>query len=113
MTQGHSEKDRRSRRIPIPKVEVTVEVEGQEVEDLWVGSAIDINADGMALVLPRDLAVGSSLFLSFSPNEDTTFQRVPAAVFRQDHAGGYAAVLFSEWDQNDRLSLLKFLAYQQ
>ena len=99
---------RRSRRLPIPDVRVDVTLEG-EADIGWTCSAIDINGDGMALTLPRELAVGTRLRLSFQPDETTVFDAVPCVVIRQDAAGGHGAVMFSGWSEENVIELWAFL----
>jgi hypothetical protein len=99
---------RRSRRLPIPGVRVDVTPEG-EAEMLWSCSAIDINGDGMALTLPPEISAGTRLRLTFSPDEITTFDAVPCLVIRQDPAGGYGAVVFAGWSEENVIELWAFL----
>ena len=113
MAESDYEIERRSRRIPIPKVEVTIELEAADRGDLWMGSATDINGDGISLVLPREVAIGSSLVLSFSLDESSSFHRVSGTLLRYDQAAGTASILFGEWGNDDRICLLRFLAYQK
>jgi hypothetical protein len=99
---------RRSRRLPIPGVRIDVTVEG-EADTRWTCSAIDINGDGMALTLPPELPTGTRLRLSFQPDDSTTFDAVPCQVVRQDRAGGYGAVMFSSWSEENVIELWAFL----
>ena len=99
---------RRSRRLPIPDVRVDVTLEG-EADTRWTCSAIDINGDGMALTLPRELAIGTRLRLTFQPEDTTAFEAVPCVVVRQDPAGGYGAVMFSGWSEENLIELWAFL----
>lgn len=102
---------RRSQRLPIPFVRVEIELAEEPIQVGWAGSAIDINCDGMALMLPSDLGPGRPLMLSFSTHDDTSFKRVPARVVRYDAATGSGAVEFSDWNTDDTLALLNFLVY--
>jgi hypothetical protein len=99
---------RRSRRLPIPGIPVDVNLEG-EAETRWSCAAIDINGDGMALALPPELETGTRLRLSFEPDEATVFHAVPCLVVRQDRAGGYGAVLFTSWSEENLVQLWAFL----
>src|SRR5712692_8279846 len=97
---------RRSRRRPLPNVLVTVEapeLSGQP----WVVDALDLNADGIGLVLPQALRPETDVLLTFSLDERTSFNRVPAMVLHQEgNAGG---VRFQSWKEADRLRLLEHL----
>jgi hypothetical protein len=93
----------------MPGVRVDVTPEG-EAEPRWTCSAIDINGDGMALTLPPDLAPGTRLRLAFQPDEDTAFHAAPCVVLRQDLAGGYGAVLFNSWSEENVIALWAFLS---
>jgi PilZ domain-containing protein len=99
---------RRSRRLPIPGVRVDLAPEG-EAEPRWTCSAIDINGDGMALSLPRDLEPGTSLRLTFQPDALTSFYAVPCVIVRQDEAAGYGAVEFAGWSEESLIQLWAFL----
>jgi len=99
---------RRSRRLPLPGVRVEVSREG-EPEPSWMCSAIDINGDGLALILPPDVGPGTRLRLSFQPDAETSFHSVPSIVTRQDPATGYGAVEFSGWSEENLIELWAFL----
>jgi hypothetical protein len=94
--------------LPIPEVRVEVTREG-EPEPSWMCSAVDINGDGMALILPPDATPGSRLRLSFEPDEVTSFHAVPCVVTRQDAATGYGAVEFAGWSEENLIELWAFL----
>ena len=98
---------RRSKRLPIPNVDVAIHSPDLPGHVEWTASAIDINGDGMALVLPEELPAGTRLVLSFATSEQTAFERVPCVITRQD--SGYGAVVFDDWEQADLLALLSFL----
>jgi hypothetical protein len=108
MTSVQIAPKRRSRRLPIPHVSVDVTVEGH-AEPSWTCSAIDINGDGMALMLPNELQPGARLRLTFQADARTSFMTVPCVVLRQDPATGYGAVEFSGWSEENLLELWAFL----
>ncbi len=97
---------RRSRRRPIAGVLVAIDAPGI-AEKPWVVDAVDINADGMGLVLPRDLQAGSHVQLSFQLDEAASFARVPAVVLHRE--GPTGGVRFLSWDSGERLKLLEYL----
>jgi hypothetical protein len=101
-------RSRRSRRVAIPGVPIDVTVEG-EADTRWTCAAIDINGDGMALTLPPELPTGTRLRLSFQPDDSTIFDAVPCQVLRQDRAGGYGAVVFASWSEENVIELWAFL----
>ena len=79
----------------------------QVAEQPWVVDAIDINANGMGLVLPPEMAEGMQVFLSFKLDDDLEFSRVPARVRHQMGASG--GVAFEPWPTTDRLRLLEYM----
>jgi len=97
---------RRSRRRPIVGVLVAIDAPGI-AEKPWVVDAVDINADGMGLVLPRDLQAGSQVQLSFQLDEAASFARVPAEVMHRE--GPTGGVRFLSWEAGERLKLLEYL----
>lgn len=97
---------RRSRRRPIPGTFVAIDAPSIS-DSHWVVDAIDINADGIGLVLPPDLAAGTQVQLSFRLGENVAFSRVPAVVLHHD--GLSAGVRFLAWPEGERLKLLEHL----
>ncbi|MEM1202156.1 MAG: PilZ domain-containing protein [Acidobacteriota bacterium] len=79
----------------------------QLAEKPWVVDAIDINANGMGLVLPPEMGEGNRVFLSFKLADDLEFSRVPALVRHQMGASG--GVAFEPWPTADRLRLLEYM----
>ena len=79
----------------------------QLAEQPWVVDAIDINANGMGLVLPPEMEEGTEVMLSFKLDDSIEFSRVPAAVRHQVSATG--GVAFLPWPSPERLKLLEFL----
>ena len=73
----------------------------------WVVDAIDINANGMGLVLPPEMEEGTEVLLSFKLEETIEFSRLPAVVRHQISATG--GVNFLPWPSAERLKLLEFL----
>lgn len=101
-----SSRPRRTRRRPIPDVLVSIEaptIAGKP----WVVAAIDVNADGLGLVLPEELPPGTEVFLSFKLDDDAVFGRVPAVILHQEGQVGGAS--FREWTPGERLALLEHL----
>ena len=100
---------RRSRRRALPGTFVAIEAPDISGNYCWGARAIDINGDGMRLVLPPELPRGATLLLSMCLDSATEFDRVPAVVVRQDSEGGNGAVEFRMWPDAARLKLLNFL----
>lgn len=98
---------RRSRREPIATVHVEIRSSPDEEDPQWAGSAVDLNASGMALVLPPELESGARVFLTFQLGK-VTFSRVHGDVVRQD-AVGVGAVRFVDWNDEDKLALISYL----
>lgn len=97
---------RRVRRRPIHGVLVAIDAP-EVAEKPWVVDAIDINANGVGLVLPPEVPEGTEVFLSFKLDEGAEFSRVPATVLHQ--MGSSGGVRFAHWDDGDRLRLLEYL----
>ena len=95
----------------MPFVKVEIELDQRPVQVGWAGYAIDINCDGMALMLPDGVSPGCPLMLSFRPNRDVAFRRVPARVVHYEASTGWGAVEFANWSTADTLALLSFLVY--
>lgn len=98
---------RDSRREPIATVHVAIRESPDDEDPRWAGSAVDLNATGMALVLPPELGSNSRVYLSFRLGNDT-YSRVPGTVVRQD-AVGIGAVHFVDWTEEDKLALITYL----
>ena len=73
----------------------------------WVVDAIDINANGMGLVLPPEIEEGTEVFLSFKLDDSIEFSRMPAEVRHQLGASG--GVAFLPWPSGERIKLLEYL----
>ncbi len=101
---------RESRRTSITKLEVEVRLEHSSEDPDWSGTAVDINASGLALVLPPELAPGTRVFLSFQLGS-SKFSRLPGLVVRQDRVG-VGAVTFDDWETKYKLRLHTFLEEQ-
>lgn len=97
---------RRTRRQPIPGVLVALDAPAI-AEQPWVVDAVDINADGMGLVLPTEIGAGTEVFLTFRLEDGTDFARVPAVVVHQE--GQVGGVIFGAWTVEERLALLEQL----
>ncbi len=97
---------RRSRRRPIPGTLVAIEAPAVS-DSHWAVDAVDVNADGIGLVLPPDLPPGTQVLLSFRLDDATAFSRAPAIVLHHD--GQSAGVRFLAWAEGDRLRLLEYL----
>ena len=99
---------RLSRREPIATIHVEMRQSKNAEQPDWAGSAVDLNASGMALVLPSELEAGARVFLSFRLGESSVFDCVPGLVVRQDQAG-IGAVRFVDWGETDQLALVSYL----
>ncbi len=97
---------RRVRRTPIHGVLVAIDAP-QIANNPWVVDAIDINANGLGLVLGPDLPEGSQVLLSFQLSAELSFSRLPAIVLHQRGASG--GVRFESWPVAERLKLLEYL----
>lgn len=97
---------RGTRRRPIHGVLVAIDAPAI-ADQPWVVDAVDINADGMGLVLPPEIPEGSDVFLSFKLEGDLEFSRVPARVRHHDGLSG--GMQFHSWPARDRLQLLEYL----
>lgn len=109
--EEHPER-RRSRRRALPGAFVAVEAPKLSTDLCWAGSAIDINGDGMGLVLPQEVKPGDEVLLTFRLDEERTVQRVPSVVLRQEGGYGFGAVKFEPWAVEDRLALVSYLLEQ-
>ena len=99
---------RRVRRQPIHGLLVAIDAPKVATKP-WVVDAIDINANGLGLVLPPEIPEGTEVFLSFKLGEISEFSRVPATVLHQMGTSG--GVRFGTWPDEDRLRLLEYLVY--
>lgn len=109
-----TENDHRPRRRRRTIHGVLVAIDAPDLaEEPWVVDAIDINANGMGLVLPPEMEEGIRVLLSFKLDDSIELSRVPAEVRHQMGASG--GVHFLPWPSADRLALLEFLVgwYEQ
>lgn len=93
---------RRSRRRPIPRVRITIAESGNPVVT-GLADAVDINQDGLGLVLTSDFEPGREILLSFELDGTARFHRLPAVVLRQEL--GVGAVQFERWSEQERRRL--------
>lgn len=101
---------RRSRRRSLSGV--LVEIEGPDLsQQVWVADALDLNADGMGLVLPPALPISTPVLLTFRLDEVHEFSRVPAVVHHREPLAGNGGVRFGDWSDADRLRLLEHLSF--
>lgn len=107
-----SQASRRTRRLPIHGVLVAIDAPSV-AKHPWVVDAIDINANGIGLVLPPEVPEGAHVLLSFKLDDDRELAQVPGVV--RHRAGASGGVRFGTWTQADRLTLLEFLvgAYER
>lgn len=97
---------RRVRRTPIHGLLVALDAPGVS-DQPWVVDAMDINANGLGLVLPPELPEGTEVLLSFELDDHLRFSRLPATVLHRMGASG--GVRFDRWPQDERLKLLEYL----
>ena len=89
---------------------VLIKIEALDLSDKpWLVDAMDVNADGLGLVLPRALTPGTEVLLSFRLDESAVFERVPAVVLHREPQAGGGGVRFRTWSDIDRLRLLEYL----
>ena len=100
---------RRSRRRAISQVFVHIEAPALD-HQAWVTEALDLNVDGMGLVLPPALPVATGLLLTFRLGEEFDFSRVPALLLHREPLAGVGGVHFLNWDEVERARLIEFLA---
>ncbi len=98
--------ERRSRRLPIHGVLVAIDAPEVTAEP-WAVDGLDVNADGLGLVLPAELPEGVRVELSFELAAGMAFSRLPAVVRHQWGSSG--GVCFEAWPDKDRLKLLEYL----
>jgi hypothetical protein len=101
---------RESRRTLVAKLEVEIRLDPSAENPDWSGTAVDVNASGLALVLPPELAPGTRVFLTFQLGS-SKFSRLPGLVVRQDRVG-VGAVEFKDWETADMMRLRTFLQEQ-
>ncbi len=106
-TEETQEDRRRSRRREAYGKFVAIEAPSVSEEACWSGTLMDINGDGMALILPDELTPEIEVFLTLGLDQHTHLERVPAVVVRQED--GLGAVEFKKWPEEDRLKLLSYL----
>jgi len=107
MNETSNEETMRSRRTRrrLPIHGVLVAIDAPHVADQhWVVDALDINADGLGLVLPPELPEGTAVELTFKLREDSVFSRMPALVRHQ--MGSSGGVRFEHWPESERIKLL-------
>lgn len=97
---------RRSRRRPIHGTFVALEASSIPGSH-YVVDALDINADGIGLVVPPGLEAGSEVTMTFRLEEEVAFAQVRGVVLHHD--GQSAGVRFVGWPEHDRLRLLEYL----
>lgn len=97
---------RRTRRTQIHGVLVAIDAPAVAPEP-WIVDAIDVNADGLGLVLPPELPEGTRVLLSFQLGDELDFSRLPATVLHHFGTGG--GVRFEPWPDAARLKLLEHL----
>ncbi|MCP3958795.1 MAG: PilZ domain-containing protein [bacterium] len=102
----NADQPRRMRRAPMHGVLVAIDAPELSSEP-WVVDAIDLNSNGMGLVLPPELLEGTRVLLSFKLT-DHDFSRLPATVLYQMGVSG--GVRFDDWPLEDRVKLLEWLA---
>jgi len=105
-TEGTGHEERRSRRLPIPGVLVAIDAP-QVAPKPWAVDGLDVNADGLGLVLPAEIPEGIRVELSFKLADGAEFSRLPATVRHQWGSSG--GVCFDAWSDGERLKLLEYL----
>lgn len=100
---------RRSRRRPLAGAYVALEAPSLEPELCWASTVIDVNGDGMGLVLHSDARPGDEVLVSFRLDRDRAVMRAPAVVLRQEGGFGVGAVRFLPWTEDNRLALVSYL----
>lgn len=97
---------RRVRRYPIHGVLVAIDAPDVAPHP-WVVDAIDINGNGLGLVLPPELEEGIEVRLSFQLTDGPDFSRMPATVLHR--LGSSGGMRFANWPDRERLKLLEYL----
>lgn len=98
---------RRSRRREAYGTFVAIEAPSVSKDACWSGTLMDINGDGMALTMPKEIKPKAEVFLTLGLDQHTHLERVPAVVVRVEK--GVGAVEFKKWPEEERLKLLGFL----
>ena len=106
--EEHPER-RRSRRRPLPGNFVAIEAPKLAPDLCWAGSVVDINGDGMGVMLPAEVKPGDEVLLSFRLDDDRMVVRAPSVVLRHEAGIGFGAVRFQPWPEPDRLALVSYL----
>ncbi len=96
---------RRTRRASIHGLLIAIDAPEISSEP-WVVDAIDINSNGMGLVLPPELLADTRVLLSFKLDH-YEFSRLPAVV--QHKVGVSGGVRFETWPTSERFKLLEYL----
>lgn len=106
MDEDEPRSRRAKRRLPIHDMLVAIDAPAVSKEH-WVVDALDINADGLGLVLPPELPENTPVELTFKLRDDAVFSRMPAIVRHQ--IGSSGGVKFEPWPDAERLKLLEHL----
>jgi len=98
---------RQAGRLPISGLLVAIDAP-EVASEPWVVDAIDVNSQGMGLVLPPELPPGTAVALSFKLGDGFEGSRLPAEVLHW-RSDGVGAVRFGRWPEAQRLELLEYL----
>ncbi|MEM9554624.1 MAG: PilZ domain-containing protein [Acidobacteriota bacterium] len=101
------DEQRKPRRLRRTIHGVLVALDAPQLSDQpWVVDAIDINANGLGLVLPPEMDEGTEVLVSFKL-DDLEFSRLPAVV--RHHWSATGGIAFLAWPSAERLKLLESL----